>query len=291
VFSNPGYRAGVLKTGIVLAAIALAASVTAGTATAAPTLTYGANTTIAPQVSSNWSGYAAIATDDTTPVSFSDVTGTWVQPKATCTVGRASSSAYWVGLGGYDEDSNSLEQLGTGSDCDGNTTTVSNYAWWELVPAGSVKIPMKISAGDTVTAAVVVNGQKITFFMKDITKRTRFSKVITTGQQLDVSSAEWIAEAPSDCGSFGRCKVVPLTDFGTVNFTNIAAIGNAHGGTLTDPTWTSAPIELISGGRGGGEFGQANDPESGVGAVPTDPSTDGRSFSVSWQQNLTPPTQ
>ncbi len=277
------------KAGIVVALAALGISVVAGRATAAPALIYGANTTIAPQVSSNWSGYAAIATDDTTPVSFSDVTGTWVQPKATCTTGRASSSAFWVGLGGYDEDSNSLEQLGTGADCDGDTTTVSNYAWWELVPAGSVKIPLKIYPGDTITAAVVVNGQKIVFFLHDITRKTKFSKTVTTGQQLDVSSAEWIAEAPSDCGSFGRCKVVPLTNFGTVNFSKIAAIGNAHPGTLVDPTWTPAPIELISGGRGGGTFGQANDPENGVGAVPTAPSTDGRSFSVSWQQNLTPP--
>ena len=260
-----------------------------GTAHAAR-LTYGMNSTITPQVSSNWSGYAIISPDTATaPVAFSDVTGTWVQPKARCTAGRTSSSAYWVGIGGYDSSSDSLEQLGTGSDCDGSSATPTNYAWWELVPAGSVKIPLKIRAGDTINAAVLVNGQTLTFSLKDVTRGTRFSKVLTTQQALDTSSAEWIAEAPSECSSFGRCQVVPLTNFGTVTFTSAAAIGNGHPGTISDPAWAATPIELIAGGHSG-FFGDNTDAESGTGAVPGDVTTDGRGFSVSWAQNLTPDT-
>lgn len=271
------------------ALISLAAAAAAGSSNAAhPTRTFASNTAISPQISSNWSGYSIISPDETAPVAFTDVTGTWVQPKATCSVGRLSSSAFWVGIGGYDENSNSLEQLGTGADCDGNTSVVSNYAWWELVPAGSVRIPLKIKAGDTITAAVLVNGQTITFSLRDVTRNTRFSKVLTTQQPLDTSSAEWIAEAPSDCGSFGRCRVVPLTNFGTVTFSKAAAIGNSHPGTLNDPNWTATPIELIADNRAAGFFGQDTDPISGVGAVPGDVSADGRSFSVSWQQNLQP---
>ncbi|HZQ81944.1 MAG TPA: G1 family glutamic endopeptidase [Gaiellaceae bacterium] len=273
---------------LVIAAFAAAAA--AGTARAAT------STTIAPQVSSNWSGYALVPTDETTPLTFSDVTGTWKQPKASCTLGRSSSSAFWVGLGGYAEDSTALEQLGTGADCNGNTTTPSYYAWWELVPASSVQIPLKIKPGDTITAAVLVQGQTITFFLHDLTSKARFSKKVTTAQTLDVSSAEWIAEAPSDCGASGRCRVVPLTNFGTVTFTNIAATetladGTSHSGTLTDPGWSAAPIELIAGGHAG-FFGFNPDPsETGVGAVPGDASTDGRTFSVRWAQNLTAPSQ
>jgi hypothetical protein len=246
------------------------------------------------EVSSNWSGYAALSPDGTTPVVFSDVTGTWVEPKAKCTSGRRDASAFWVGLGGYASDSNSLEQLGTAAECDGSTTKATHYAWWEIVPAGAVRIPLKIMAGDTITAAVVVNGQQATLFLKDVTRRTRFSKVINATQTLDVSSAEWIAEAPSECSSGGRCNVVPLTNFGSVTFTKATAVANGHPGTITDPTaipptWLSSAIELIP--HDSSLFGGQNDVFGpGVGAVPGDVSADGRSFSVSWQRGLTSPT-
>jgi hypothetical protein len=275
---------------VALAVLAVAAF-TGGSSRAAG-LRFAANSTIAPQISSNWSGYAAIAPDPVNAaVGFSDVTGTWVEPRARCTSGRTSSAAFWVGLGGYDESSTALEQLGTAADCDGTTATPLHYAWWELVPAASKRLPMKIMAGDTITAAVVVNGQSITFFLKDVTRHTRFSKVITTPETLDVSSAEWIAEAPSACSSFGSCRVIPLTNFGTVTFSKIAAIGNAHAGTLLDPAWSATPIELIANGDTGDRFFGGGDVLGpGVGAVPGDASSDGRAFSVSWAQNLMPPT-
>jgi hypothetical protein len=82
---------------------------------------------------------------------------------------------------------------------------------------------------------------------------------------------------------------VPLNEFGTITFTNAAAIGNAHPGTISDPTWAAEPIELISnGGRGGRFFGRGDILGPGVGAVPSDLTADGRSFSVAWQQNVTP---
>jgi peptidase A4-like protein len=249
-----------------------------------------------PEVSSNWGGYAAIAPQVTdpatpaTPVSFTNVTATWVEPKATCTVGRTSSAAFWVGIGGYDAASPSLEQLGTAADCDGSSKTPTHYAWWELVPAASVRIPLKINAGDRITAAVVIDGQKITFFLKDSTRKTRFSKVVVAQQGLDTGSAEWIAEAPSLCTS-RQCRVVPLTNFGRVTFTNIAATADGHPGTLTAPSWYASPIELIANGFGDELFGGSGDVLGpGVGAVPAAPSTDGRSFAVSWQKNLTPPS-
>ena len=241
-----------------------------------------------PEISSNWSGYAAISADPAVPAQFTDVTATWRVPKSTCTVNRISSAAFWVGLGGYDPASTSLEQLGTGADCDGATKTPTYYAWWELVPAASVKIPLTVKPGDTISAAVLVSGQKVTFSLKNITRRSRFSKVLTTTQALDTASAEWIAEAPSDCSSAGRCRPVPLTNFGTVTFSNIAAIGNAHPGTLTDAGWSSTAIQLVSGGGTGRFFGFGDPLGDGVGALPGDVSSDGRTFSVSWQQHLTP---
>jgi hypothetical protein len=242
------------------------------------------------EVSSNWSGYA-ITAPDVTPLAFSDVTGTWVEPKAKCTLGRRSASAFWVGLGGYSDSATSLEQLGTAADCTGSSTTAVHYAWWEIIPAAAVRIPLKIFAGDTITAAVVVDGQKVTLFLKDVTRKTRYTKIVNTTQTLDVSSAEWIAEAPSECTG-GRCKVVPLTNFGTVTFSKAAAVANGHAGTITDlptSTWGVSPIELIAPGTAlGGGIDDVLGP--GVGAVPGGVSADGRSFPVSWQRGLTPPT-
>ena len=266
----------------------LRASITVVTALAAALVLAGGAFAAAPEVSSNWSGYVAAAPDGAA-TTFSDVTGTWIQPKATCGAGRVDAAAFWVGLGGDDASSPALEQLGTSVSCDGSTNTPTYEAWWEIVPAASVPVPLKIRAGDRINAAVLVNGQTVTMSLKNLTRHTRFSKTLTLTQPLDVSSAEWIAEAPSNCSPTGHCRPVPLTRFGNVTFTNAAAIGNTHPGTITDPTWSPTAIELVGGSDQTGRFLGTGDPlGSGVGAVPSDLSADGRSFSVSWQSNLAP---
>jgi Peptidase A4 family len=278
------YRACV-RPSLLLAFLVIVATTAAPAAQARP-LGFAARSTVTPEVSSNWSGYAVIA-PDVNPLAFSDVTGTWVEPKATCTAGRRDASAFWVGLGGYAHDSAALEQLGTAVECTGADKAPVHYAWWEVVPASSVRIPFTIGPGDRITAAVLVHGQTITFSLTDRVRRERFSKVIQTTQTLDVGSAEWIAEAPSSCDAAGRCRPVPLTNFGTVTFTRAAAIGNGHPGTIADGTWSASPIELVWGGASG-LFGAVDTFGPGVGAVPGDVSADGRSFSVSWARNLAP---
>ena len=47
-----------------------------------------AGTVMTPEVSSNWSGYAAISADPAAPAVFTDVTATWKVPKSTCTTDR-----------------------------------------------------------------------------------------------------------------------------------------------------------------------------------------------------------
>ncbi len=63
--------------------------------------------------SSNWAGYAIHHSH----VTFNKVIGAWQQPKLSCTPGVGTYSAYWIGLGGYDVNSNALEQIGTEADC------------------------------------------------------------------------------------------------------------------------------------------------------------------------------
>ncbi len=274
-----------MRAALLAAAAILAASASQAHAAGAP-LSFAPGSTVAPQVSSNWGGYALVS-PGAAPVSFTDVTGTWVEPTARCTAGRRDASAFWVGLGGYDVDAQALEQLGTAAECSGGTGGPVHYAWWEVVPAASVRIPLVIEPGDTVTAALLLKGQTITFSLRDVTRRTRFSKVVTTGEALDTRSAEWIAEAPSRCAS-GQCSTVPLTNFGTVTFTRAAAIGNDHPGTISDGAWAASPIELVTSGPGISILGGKGTRGPGVGAVPGDVSADGRSFSVSWAKNLAP---
>ena len=74
-------------------------------------------------------------------MSYTDVTGQWVQPKAGCRAGTPTSLAIWVGLGGYSLSSRELEQVGTSADCDVHGRP-SYYVWYELVPAGPVNLMM-----------------------------------------------------------------------------------------------------------------------------------------------------
>ncbi len=220
-------------------------------------------------VSSNWSGFAVGGN------TFSAVSGSWVQPAATCTTGT-TSAAFWVGLGGNSDASNGLEQIGTSSDCAADG--IASYsAWYELVPAGSVRIKLKVSAGNEISASVKVNGTKVTIQFKNLTRKTSFAKTLTMAAP-DVSSAEWIAEAPSICDPFGRCRTVPLTDFGTINFSKSLATAGGHTGTISDPLWTARSIQLQS----VADFGPFASAGSAAQAVPTNVSTDGSAFSISY---------
>lgn len=236
-------------------------------------------------VSSNWAGYVATAPTaelqpTTSALSFTDVAGSWVQPKLTCAGGEVGSAAFWVGLGGSQDSSPALEQTGTEGDCNQSGKAIYS-AWYEFVPAGPVTIKLKVRPGDRMTGAVLVSGTKVTVSLKNLSTHKRFSKTFSAVSPLDTSSAEWIAEAPSLCSSNGRCTVVPLPNFGTTSFTNASAIANGHPGTLSDPTWSSAPVALAPDSAASPSFGvEANT----HGAVPSPVSADGRSFSVSWQQ-------
>jgi hypothetical protein len=240
-------------------------------------------------ISSNWSGYAVTGVGSTantavTSMSFTDVTGTWTQPAATCTAGgRSTSAAIWVGLGGYTVGSNSLEQTGTSADCDANGKA-TYYAWYELVPADSVTIKLKIFPGDTITSTVLIKGTDVLVQVKNRTRHTVFTKHLPMANP-DLTSAEWIAEAPSEC-TVSFCRTVPLTNFGSVTFSKIAALGNGQGGRLNGPGWEATPIQLVP--RSRRFFGDVNaSSTSTAGANPGGASTDGSSFTVNWVADAT----
>ena len=121
--------------------------------------------------------------------------------------------------------------------------------------------------------------------MKNRTRGTVFTTKLPFATP-DLTSAEWIAEAPSDCSSY-RCRPIPLSNFGSVSFTKIAALGNGIGGTLTaNPGWTTTAISARPGRVARllprARTGSPGFASSTAGALPGDASSDGRGFSVQW---------
>jgi hypothetical protein len=232
-----------------LAAAAAALMLASATAATAATTT---------AVSSNWAGYSISGT------TYLSVSGSWTQPAADCSASSSptTAAAFWVGLGGNDETSTALEQTGTEADCLANGT-VRYSAWYELVPAASVKAPLTVSAGDRITASVKVTGTVVRVQLKNLTTGKSFAKTLRMSAP-DISSAEWVAEAPSAVTSRGT-QILPLTDFGTIRFTNATATSTSgRTGTISDPAWSATRIMLSarSGFGPGPHFGPFT-PETG----------------------------
>jgi Peptidase A4 family len=285
--SMAGSRRSGITALLALAALAVAACAAGGSAGAARNLAFTAlQSSTSLSVSTNWAGYA-VTGDSTT---YTSATATWKEPTVTCSAEDAGeASAFWVGLGGYSQTSRALEQLGTSADCSSTTGRPTYYAWYELVPNPSAQVKMKIKPGNTVTVSVnILSGGMVEFQVKNRSTGTTFTKEIAFANP-DLTSAEWIAEAPSDCDQF-RCREIPLSNFGSVSFSKIAAIGNSVGGTLTqNPGWTTDEITLDPDqGRGffPGPDSFSRLASSDAGATPSAASTDGRSFTVQWSANV-----
>jgi len=170
--------------------------------------------------STNWSGYADYN------ATFTDVEGSWTQPAVTCPSTGRRYAAFWVGLDGYT--SNSVEQIGTDSDCAGQNRPVY-YAWYEMYPAASVTLSSAypVRAGDSMSARVSVSGMTFTLVLKNTTRGWTFTTTQTSTSAQD-ASAEWVAEAPSSCVI--TCSVLPLANFETMHFTG--AFVNHRSGTI-----------------------------------------------------------
>lgn len=230
-----------------------------------------------PLVSSNWAGY--VVGDESGSTSFTRVAARWVQPAATCTSSGPSFSAFWVGLGGFADTSQALEQIGTEADC--TASGRPTYAmWYELVPAPSVRIKLKVFPGNVLAAYVKVSGTKVTLQIKNLSRKTTFTKTLRMAAP-DLSSAEWIAEAPSTCASSGQCVQLPLSNFGSLSFSRASVTGNGHIGTISDPAWSQTAVELVS--EADVTFVDSSGRPSTTGALPSDLSPDGSAFRIDWQ--------
>ena len=125
-----------------------------------------------------------------------------------------------------------------------------------------------VHPGDQMTAWVVSNPSGTSFYLseKDTTAGWTFSTT-QTASGFARSSAEVVAEAPSSC-SLLFCSEVPLSNFGQVSFSGADVIDNSgNNGPLS--SYAANQITMSSNGK--------------TLAVPSNLSSDGRSFSITWQ--------
>jgi hypothetical protein len=217
-----------------LVAIAAASGLASGGALVGGTTVRGGGPSVASTTttSTNWGGYAALASTKGTSNSVSEVQGSWVQPTANCASGKTTYASVWVGIDGYS--STTVEQIGTDSDCHGGTA--SYYAWYEFFPANSVTIgTITVHAGDRITGQVTwTSGSKFTLKITDTTRGQTFSRTGTVASAKR-SSAEWIVETPEICSP--GCTLAKLTKYGVVSFTSCeATISASKGGISSFPT-------------------------------------------------------
>lgn len=179
--------------------------------------------------SGNWSGYAV----NTGPGAVSQVTGSWVVPTVSTNVAGYSSA--WVGIDGFS--SSTVEQ--TGTDSDYVNGQAQYYAWYEMYPAGFVKLSLAISPGDTISASVSnTSPGQFVLSLTDVTTGKSFSTT-QTSSQAQRSSAEWILEAPSSTAG-----ILPLANFGTINFSGASAVVNGTSGPA-DNSWSGSTLYQI----------------------------------------------
>jgi hypothetical protein len=168
--------------------------------------------------STNWSGYAVTGSSG----AFGSVSSSWTEPATDCSGSSTDQyAAFWVGLDG--DNSGSVEQTGTDSDCNGSSPDY--YGWYEMYPASPVYFSNPVEPGDNITASVTFSGtETYTLVLTDATQG--WTQNITENESgLDRSSAEVITEAPSS-----ESGVLPLADFGTVNYSSSDVSGSSLGG-------------------------------------------------------------
>jgi peptidase A4-like protein len=218
----------------ILAGVAVSASVTAGSLPAHAHATTTDN---------NWAGYIATGS----PTTFKSVSTSWIQPGVTCTSKAETDSSFWVGLGGWSKQSQTIEQEGTEADCIKDKPVY--YGWYEMWPANTQYFGGTVKPGDHITATTVYDGSnKFTLTLSDSTQGW---KVNTTKTQKNAirDSAEVIVEAD------GTEYSGNLADYGNVTFSSAAVNGQNLGtqkltkANMVDGSKTVVSVSPITNGK------------------------------------------
>jgi Peptidase A4 family len=223
---------------------ARAGAVSARTTSSAPKRKVGRST------STNWSGYAVPGSG------ASHVIGTWTARGVSCAGGENSWSSPWVGIDG--DNSNTVEQIGTDSDCQNGQAIY--YAWYEMYPKSLVTIGLAVHPGDSFTGQVTRSGSSYVLKLKNNTTGASF-QTTQRSKRARASSVEWVLEGPSN----GL-----LSNFGTQPFS--AASATISGSTANLGSFNNAErITMVN--------------SQGVTRAAPSAISGGTSFSVAWQHH------
>ena len=224
----------------------------------------GQTGTTASQTSTNWSGYAIVASR----AIITCVEAEWVQPRVKCHGTKQTSVSIWVGLGGFGQ--SRLVQIGTAIDCVNGASI--NYSWHESLPKERREIdtPVSITEGDRVWAqARWIGGSTYQLSLANLTDPDGFTIKSVNGG-LSRTEAEWIAEAPSACTA-KSCRVLSMPNWGKVTFDHIWATVSGVRTTLKATGSTRVRIRLATNG-------------GTTRSIVTSTATDGASFVVTWRR-------
>jgi hypothetical protein len=248
--SLAGHPGSIIRaTGVRAGAITHMSSST-GALTVKPTTAY------ADLTSGNWSGYVS-------PAANGDYTGTsatFTVPADTTCGSTDTASSFWAGLDGWDD--STVEQDGVEDDCADGVQSL--YAWVETYPAYEEEIVTSTGAaapvapGDTIVSTVAeVSPSEYSMYIDDQTQGWYFEGDLDmpSGYTGDDQTSEVIAEATTECDP--TCTIMPLTDFGSVSYSDDYYV-DASGSTDFYTSSDTSQIELYQNGGeadGVGELG------------------------------------
>jgi hypothetical protein len=160
--------------------------------------------------------------------------------------------------------SNSVEQDGTLAEC--YHGTAHYYTWWEMYPTNAIQtVGSTVRPGDSISASVVRSGTSYTLSITDSTHPASSFTTTQTCSNCANSSAEWIAEAPSNGG-----HILPLADF---------------------VFWTESGATVVSGSKSGGISTFLDDEltmvdnTGNIKAQPGPLNGSGNGFTVTWKRS------
>jgi peptidase A4-like protein len=195
--------------------------------------------------SNNWFGYNQGTLEQGTK-QFHSITGDWTVPTVSRhTAGQSAASSDWIGIGGGCVDArctvgdNTLIQTGTEQDVSASGAR-SYSAWYELIPAPSLRINMIVRAGDHMHARIAetVSGSNVwKITLKDVTRNETFTTTVPYSSTH--ATAEWIEETPLVIGT--DTGLAPLPNLSRISFDRGTTNGASAG------LKASEKIQLIDG--------------------------------------------
>jgi hypothetical protein len=191
----------------------------------------------------NWAGYIAHGGP------FTSASTSWTEPSIRCAANEKSALASFAGIDGAG--SSTVEQIGTLANC--RNGRVTHQGFYEMFPRSAFAISKKVRAGDSLTATVVASAPStFTLTLVNRTAGWTFSTKARSAK-AKLASAEAITEAPSLRGS----GIVPLANFGQINYSGTTANGqaiSAFNPEAVTMVTNSGAIKAAPTGLSGGSF-------------------------------------